>query len=85
VNSKKICEPFNMQNQKKRKKTSVKLVNSTVLMAMSLVYLMTICWVVPFGPMIIVWMFDLPFTSFMIIWSSGLPFLSLAWYYFLKG
>ena len=73
-----------MQNDKQRKKASAELASSTVSMLMSFVYLVTICWVVPVAPMVIVWMLDLSFITFLLIWSWGLPILSLVWYYFTK-
>jgi len=71
-------------NRKSKEKTHANLIDSTSSLVISLVYMLTICWVAPVVPMVITWIFDLPFTSFMVIWAVGLPFLSLAWYYFFK-
>ena len=73
-----------MQNGKQRKKASAELANSTVSMLMSFVYLITICWVVPVVPMVLVWVLDLSFVTFLLLWCWGLPMLSLVWYLFTK-
>jgi hypothetical protein len=70
-----------MENDRQRKKASAELASSTVSMLMNLAYLITICWVVPVSPMLIVWILDLPFTAFIALWSFGVPLLSLMWYY----
>jgi hypothetical protein len=73
-----------MQRDKQRKKARSELASLTISMLLSLIYFITVCWVMPVTPMIIVWMFDLPFKAFLALWISGLPFFSLSWYYLSK-
>jgi hypothetical protein len=73
-----------MQRNERGKSTRSELASLTVSMLLSMIYFMTVCWVMPVVPMVIVWVFDMSFTSFMALWFSGLPFFSLSWYYLLK-
>jgi len=60
------------------------LAGLTVSMLLSLAYFVTVCWVFPVIPMLVVLIYGLPFTTFMAIWLCGLPFAGLALYYFYK-
>lgn len=73
-----------MKSGKRKKGPSSELASLTVSMLLSLIYFITVCWVVPVAPMIIVWMLDLPFTVFLVLWLNGLSFLGLAWFYLSK-
>jgi len=73
-----------MQTDKQAGKAKSEPASMTGSMLWSLVYLATICWVVPFAPMIVVWLLDWSFTAFLVLWVDGLPLFFLAWYYFFK-
>ena len=60
------------------------LAGLTVSMLLSLAYFVTVCWVFPVIPMIVVLIYGLPFAAFMTIWLGGLPFAGLALYYFYR-
>ena len=60
-----------------KSKSKVASINGSMLA--SLIYLVTICWVVPIFPIVIIWFFDLNFLGLLFLWVDGLPFLCLAW------
>lgn len=73
-----------MQKNKQRKTEQTELADLTVSLVLSITYLVTVCWIVPIAPMVIIWMADWTFSAFLGLWLAGLPFACLSICYFLR-
>jgi hypothetical protein len=67
-----------MQGDKERNK---ELSDLTATMFLTLAYSLSICWVIPVVPMILVFMLNYSFTSFITLWMVGLPICALFLFY----
>jgi len=74
-----------MTRKDERSKETLELAASTVLMLLSLIYLVAVCWIIPVIPVMIVWFLDLSYISFLTLWLGGLPLACLPLYYFVRN
>jgi len=74
-----------MQTNKQGKRRESQPPSSTVTMLANLLYLVTVCWVIPVVPMVIVWVLRWSFGAFLVMWVDAMPLLITGWYLLFKA
>ena len=73
-----------MQKSRRRDSRSPDLSELTISLFSSLLYITTICWLIPVSPLVIAWILDWSFPNFVSAWFGGTPVFCLILYYCLR-